>query len=79
MMLLLQIAAALALTTTTPQSVTAVGPAASARAPAHAVVLIVSDGMRWQDVFRGADSSLLAHRTGAAWRLGALRRDLWSP
>jgi len=33
----------------------------------HNVVLIVSDGLRWQEVFQGADPLLLDARTGGNW------------
>jgi hypothetical protein len=44
------------------------------------VVLIVSDGLRWQEVFRGADSTLVSRRWGgvedtAATRLAFVRPD----
>jgi hypothetical protein len=42
------------------------------------VVLIVSDGLRWQEVFTGADPSLLNDKVGGSW-LGTpeLRRRYW--
>jgi len=55
-------------------------------APAHAqsalrtrnVVLIVSDGLRWQEVFTGADPALLNEANGGIWAKEAdLRRDFW--
>jgi hypothetical protein len=58
----------------------------SAGAPAHAqsaprsrnVVLIVSDGLRWQEVFTGADPTLLNEANGGIWHKEAdLRRDFW--
>ena len=57
-----------------------------AGAPAHAqsaprtrnVVLIVSDGLRWQEVFTGADPTLLNEANGGIWGKEAdLRRDFW--
>jgi hypothetical protein len=57
-----------------------------AGAPAHAqaaprtrnVVLIVSDGLRWQEVFTGADPTLLNEAHGGIWHKEAdLRRDFW--
>ena len=33
-------------------------------ATAHAVVLIVTDGLRWQELFSGADSALISRRPG---------------
>lgn len=37
------------------------------------VVLVVTDGLRWQEVFRGADSSLSAGQSAA------VRADFWRP
>ena len=42
------------------------------------VVLIVSDGLRWQEVFTGADASLLNEANGGSWEKEAdLRREFW--
>jgi hypothetical protein len=53
-------------------------PALAARAQAgrhtENVVLIVSDGLRWQEVFRGADSALVNRRWGGVDDTTALRR-----
>jgi hypothetical protein len=57
-------------------------------APAHSqplaaprtrnVVLIVSDGLRWQEIFTGADPLLLNEENGGIWDKEAdLRRDFW--
>ncbi len=53
-------------------------------APVHAqlktrnVVLIVSDGLRWQEVFTGADPSLLNSKHGGVWADPAdLRKKFW--
>jgi len=60
-------------------------------APAHAfaqqsspplktrnVVLIVSDGLRWQEIFTGADPTLLNEKDGGIWDdVNRLRRDYW--
>ena len=42
------------------------------------IVLIVSDGLRWQEIFTGADSTLLNSKDGGSW-LGEpeLRRRYW--
>jgi hypothetical protein len=42
------------------------------------VVLIVSDGLRWQEIFTGADPTLLNDKEGGSW-LGApeLRKRYW--
>jgi hypothetical protein len=55
-------------------------------APLHAesplrtrnVVLIVSDGLRWQEIFTGADPTLLNETNGGIWDKEAdLRREYW--
>jgi hypothetical protein len=55
--------------------------------PAHAdgaalktrnVVLIVSDGLRWQEIFTGADPKLLNEKHGGIWDKEAdIKRDFW--
>jgi hypothetical protein len=54
--------------------------------PAHAqsaprtrnVVLIVSDGLRWQEIFTGADPTLLNESSGGIWdKEQDLRREFW--
>jgi hypothetical protein len=43
------------------------------------VVLIVSDGLRWQEVFTGADPGLLNDRDGGSWLAEEdLRKRYWS-
>ena len=43
------------------------------------VVLIVSDGLRWQEVFTGADPNLLDEKHGGIWASPEkLRREFWS-
>ncbi|HEY3202531.1 MAG TPA: AP protein [Thermoanaerobaculia bacterium] len=39
------------------------------------VVLIVTDGLRWQEVFRGGDPDLMNEKPGGVEDPGALRRD----
>ena len=59
-----------------------VGAARDARAPSSApqVILVVADGLRWQEVFRGADSTLLFSSAaddaarGRYWRPSAAER-----
>ena len=46
---------------------------------ANAVVLIVTDGLRWQEVFSGADSALLSRQMGGVSDTLALRKDFWRP
>ena len=41
------------------------------------VVLVVSDGLRWQEVFRGADPALLNEACGAVESEDAVRRAFW--
>ncbi len=44
------------------------------------VVLIVSDGLRWQEVFTGADPLLLNEKNGGIWEKEEdLRREFWRP
>jgi hypothetical protein len=52
--------------------VTLASPRASAQIPSHPlktrnVVLIVSDGLRWQEIFTGADPSLIDREHGGIW------------
>src|SRR5580704_7289668 len=42
------------------------------------VILIVSDGLRWQEIFTGADPTLLNEKDGGIWDdVNRLRRDYW--
>jgi hypothetical protein len=42
------------------------------------VVLIVSDGLRWQEIFTGADPTLLNDKDGGMWDdVSRMRRDYW--
>ena len=42
------------------------------------VVLLVSDGLRWQEIFTGADPTLLNEKNGGIWDKEAdLRRTFW--
>ena len=44
------------------------------------VVLIVSDGLRWQEIFTGADPTLLNEKAGGSWLAEAdLRKRYWLP
>ena len=54
-----------------------VASAASAQARSRNVVLIVSDGVRWQDIFTGADSAYITRAGGGAQDTAALRKDFW--
>jgi hypothetical protein len=43
------------------------------------VALIVSDGLRWQEIFTGADANLLDDKHGGIWAdPDRLRRDFWN-
>jgi hypothetical protein len=56
-----------------------VAPNAEAQLKTRNVVLIVSDGLRWQEVFTGADASLLNKDHGGIWASPErLKRDYWS-
>jgi hypothetical protein len=41
------------------------------------VVLIVIDGLRWQEVFKGPDISLMDRENGGVENIDTLRRDFW--
>lgn len=41
------------------------------------VVILMTDGLRWQEVFSGADPALLDKKTGGAANPEALRRHFW--
>lgn len=49
----------------------------AAQERAHAVVLIVTDGLRWQELFGGADSALIDRRTGGVQDTTGVRREYW--
>lgn len=53
-------------------------PAAAPAAKTRNVVLIVADGVRWQEIFTGADPALLNSKNGGIWdRLQDLQREFW--
>jgi hypothetical protein len=41
------------------------------------VVLVVTDGLRWQELFNGADSALLGREDGGVRDTASLRKELW--
>jgi Type I phosphodiesterase / nucleotide pyrophosphatase len=42
------------------------------------VVLVVSDGLRWQEIFTGADPTLMNEKNGGIWdKEQELRREFW--
>jgi Metalloenzyme superfamily len=51
----------------------------SAQLKTRNVVLIVSEGLRWQEVFSGADPDLLNEKNGGIWASPEkLRREFWN-
>jgi hypothetical protein len=54
-----------------------VPPAAQAQRPDRNVVLIMLDGLRWQEVFSGADSLLIHSDAGGIGDSAATRRQFW--
>jgi hypothetical protein len=53
--------------------------AADPAPPAHNVVLITTDGLRWEEVFRGAEEILLSREYGGVADTNALRKSFWRP
>ena len=54
-------------------------PLLSAQLQTRNVVLIITDGLRWQEVFTGADPTLLNENHGGIWAAPErLRRDFWN-
>jgi hypothetical protein len=56
------------------------GPAAGAAEPeaaARNVLLVTADGLRWQEVYRGADEALLNKEDGGVLDVKELRRKFW--
>jgi hypothetical protein len=54
------------------------GAVAAFAAKTQNVVLIVSDGLRWQEIFTGADASLLNDKAGGSWLAEPeLRKRYW--
>jgi hypothetical protein len=41
------------------------------------VILVVTDGLRWQEVFRGAEGELLNKEHGGVADVAAMKRDFW--
>jgi len=59
--------------------VLALSSAAAQAGATRTVVLIVTDGLRWQEVFSGADPSLLNDRDGGSWLSDEdLRKRYWN-
>ena len=57
----------------------ALPPGAGAQGPARNVVLVAIDGLRWQEVFNGADSALLSRRAGGVQDTTGTRKTFWRP
>jgi hypothetical protein len=61
-----------------PALALAVNAPAPAQLKTHNVVLIVSDGLRWQEVFTGADPALMNEEHGGIWQSEAsLKQRFW--
>ena len=61
-------------------ALTAAAAVMLAAAPAQktrAVIFVMTDGLRWQEVFRGADAALMDQEHGGVKDAGPLRRDYW--
>lgn len=58
-------------------TLTAIAAGEQPRTATRNVVLVTSDGLRWQDVFRGADPALLNQPDGGVSDVGAIRREYW--
>jgi len=43
----------------------------------HKVILVLLDGIRWQDVFRGADPELLNNESGGIENVDAIKKAFW--
>jgi len=43
----------------------------------HNVILLMSDGLRWQDVFQGADAQLMTEENGHVANIPRLREQFW--
>jgi hypothetical protein len=52
---------------------------ARAQPPAQNVVLIVTDGLRWQEFFNGAEDQLISRRMGGVGDTAGLRKQFWRP
>src|ERR1700730_1685921 len=66
------------LLTTAASSVAESGAIGTSLHKSRNVVLIVADGLRWQEIFTGADARLLNDQDGGIWdRPEDLRREFW--
>jgi len=68
---------AVALTVTTSISFLSLPEARTAELKTKNVVLIVSDGFRWQEVFNGAEEQLMTKETGGVKATNELRQSFW--
>lgn len=55
------------------------GKVLCAQATDRTVVLIITDGLRWQELFTGADSALLTKENGGVEDTLGLRQQFWRP
>src|SRR5450631_850727 len=54
-------------------------PAPALAGKTQNVVLVVGDGLRWQEIFTGADPTLLNDKEGGSWTpIPALRKLYWN-
>lgn len=53
------------------------GPAPAQDRSTRNVVLVMTDGLRWQEVFRGADPELMNRENGAVPDVDALKKRFW--
>ncbi len=58
-------------------SIVAIAGAAPAARQTRNVILLMSDGLRWQDVFQGADPELMTEENGHVSDIPKLRREFW--
>jgi hypothetical protein len=61
------------------QAVTTVALGGPPTTATRNVILVTADGVRWQEVFRGAEETLLNEKDGGVADVAALRRDFWRP
>jgi hypothetical protein len=52
-------------------------PAASAGLRTRNVVIVMTDGLRWQEVFQGAEASLMTKENGGVGEPEALKKQFW--
>lgn len=55
----------------------AIAPSPAAENKTRHILFVMTDGLRWQEVFQGADAALLNKEHGAVSDVDALKRDFW--